>query len=549
MTTRQIPMANLASVSYRYPGSRTDAFRHESWRLEAGSFSLVVGPSGSGKSSLLRCLNGLVPHFSGGSFGGQVIIDGRNTRTVGPRDLSASVGFVFQDPEAQLVTDRVEDELAFNLEQHGVDGVTMRKRVEEALDYLGIEHLRHRRPSDLSGGERQRVAIGAALAMHPKLLVLDEPTSQLDPWAAEDVVAVLTRLNEDLGLTVVVAEHRLDRLLSRVDTVRVMGGTDGVALMGSPDQVVPLMDALPLPSVTRLGRALNIVPAPLTVKDARVAFGGMTIGQCPPPRNTAPTPGEIIADLEGVQITLGNRIVLDKLDFQVRAGELVAVMGRNGAGKTTLLRAIAGLQPVSAGSVSTLGVDLRTAGPEAFRGRVGYVPQHASTLFFHERLLDELRFTARVQGGTCDPHDVLERFGLARQAGSHPLDLSGGERERAALATVMMGNPQLLLIDEPTRGMDAWRKAELAAHLTTLRQEGVAIVMVTHDVELVASCASRVVMLGNTGIVADGSPWDVLSGSLTYTTQINKVFGGDWLTVEDILTGMAANRRANTDLG
>ncbi|MBA3276292.1 MAG: energy-coupling factor ABC transporter ATP-binding protein [Chloroflexia bacterium] len=538
------PLAELDAVSYRYPNSRSDALRDESWTLKAGSFSLLVGPSGSGKSSLLRCLNGLVPHFSGGTFGGQVIINGLDTRCVGPRELSALVGFVFQDPEAQLVTDRVEDEIAFGLEQHGVDQTSMRKRVEESLDYLGIEHLRRRRPSELSGGERQRVAIAAALAMHPKLLVLDEPTSQLDPWGAEDVLSVLTRLNDDLGLTVVVAEHRLDRLLNRADTVRVMGGPGVVALTGSPEQVVPLMDTVPLPPVTQLGKALGETNPPLTVKAARAAFARIRMGTHPGPASTA-TSGEIVTALADVRVRLGGRTVLDKVSLEVRKGELVAVMGRNGSGKTTLLRAIAGLHPVDRGAVVTAGVDLRKDDPGALHGQVGYVPQQASTLFFHERLIDELRFTARVRGVAGDPHAILERFGLADRSDSHSLDLSGGERERAALATVMMGKPRLLLIDEPTRGMDAWRKADLAAHLMELQQDGVAIVMVTHDVELVATCASRVIMLGNSGIVADGTPREVLAGSLTYTTQINKVFGGTWLTVEDVMAGLAANADAD----
>ncbi len=547
MTTANDPVATLDSVSYRYPESRTDAFRNESWTVNAGSFTLVVGPSGSGKSSLLRCLNGLVPHFSGGAFGGQVVVDGRNTRTTGPRDLSASVGFVFQDPESQLVTDRVEDEIAFGLEQHGVERGTMRKRVEEALDYLGIEHLRGRRPGTLSGGERQRVAIASALAMHPKLLVLDEPTSQLDPWGAEDVIGVLNRLNEDLGLTVVVTEHRLDRLLPRADVLRVMDGPDGVGLTGAPAQVVPLMDTVPLPPVTRLGRALGLSSPPLTVKAARASMSGLALPLAPAAWPTAST-GKVVADVNGIQVRLNNQIVLNDVSLHVRAGELVAVMGRNGSGKTTLLRAIAGLQSVQAGSVTTVGVDLGKDGPEALRGRVGYVPQQASSLFFHERLIDELRFTARVRGAAADPHTVLERFGLGRLAESHPLDLSGGERERAALATVMIGQPRLLLLDEPTRGMDAWRKVELAMHLTELRRDGVAIVMVTHDVELVAACASRVVLLGNAGIVADGSPREVLSGSLTYTTQINKVFGGTWLTVEDVLAGVSTTPESEAQI-
>jgi energy-coupling factor transport system ATP-binding protein len=528
------PLAELEAATYRFPAATTDAFRSETWRIEPGSFSVVAGPSGSGKSSLLRTLNGLVPHFSGGAFGGRVVVDGLDTRTVRPRDLSATVGFVFQDPEAQLVTDRVDDEIAFGLEQRGTDVVTMRKRVEEALDYLGIEHLRLRRPGELSGGERQRVAIAAALAIQPRLLVLDEPTSQLDPWAAEDVLTVLTRLNEDLGLTIVVAEHRLDRFLARADTIRVMGGPEGVALAGAPDQVVPLMDTTALPPVTRIGRALGTASPPLTVRDARKAFGHLVLDAAPHPV-PSPTAGESVADVRGITVSHGNRVVLDSVSMSVREGELVAVMGRNGAGKTTLLRAIAGLQPVDNGSVHTVGIDPAASGPAAFAGSIGYVPQHASTLFYREHLIDELRATAKARGSVADPSVILDRFGLTHLAQSHPLDLSGGERERAALATVMMGKPRLLLIDEPTRGMDAWRKRDLATHLVSLCQQGVAIVMVTHDVELVATCASRVVMLGNGGVVADGTPREVLSGSLTYTTQINKVFGGQWLTVEDVV--------------
>jgi energy-coupling factor transport system ATP-binding protein len=523
----------MTNVSYRYPNTNVEALYQEEWTIESGTFSLVIGPSGSGKSSLLRCLNGLVPNFSGGAFGGTVLVNGLDTRLVGPRELSTSVAFVFQDPESQLVTDRVDNEIAFGLEQQGVDAVTMRKRVEESLDYLGIEPLRHRRPSELSGGERQRVAVASALAMHPSLLVLDEPTSQLDPWSAEDVLSVLTRLNEDLGLTVVIAEHRLERLLGRADTIRVMGNGRSPSYMGSPREVVQRIDPLPLPPVTRLGRLAGMSNPPLTVKEARTAFVHRAPAGGP---NDSPitTPGRIVTSLQGIDVEMGGRSVVHGLSLEVREGELVALMGRNGSGKTTLLRTMAGLQRASRGVVTTCGHDMTTTSPADLGGAVGYVPQQSSTLFFKERLIDELRFTARARKTSVDIRDVLERFDLADRADSHPLDLSGGERERAALATVMMGRPRLLLLDEPTRGMDAWKKVALARHLMELQHEGVAIVMVTHDVELVAQCASRVVMLGNGEVIADGGPRDVLSDSLTYTTQINKVFGGKWLTVDDV---------------
>ncbi|CAN5723197.1 ATP-binding cassette domain-containing protein [soil metagenome] len=532
MRSRGVEMKN---VTYRYPDAVDNALNGENWSIERGSFALVVGPSGSGKSSLLRCLNGLAPHFSGGAFGGSVLVDGRDTRSVGPRDLSQSVGFVFQDPESQLVTDRVDDEIAFGLEQHGIDRLTIAKRVEESLDNLGVEKLRNRRPSELSGGERQRVAIAAALAMHPQLLVLDEPTSQLDPWGAEDVVTVLARMNEDLGLTIVVAEHRLDRLLGSADVVRAMGHGPESAFTGPPREAALRLDPVALPPVTRLGRALGVSHPPLTVTEARVVFRDLLTGD-EPAESPVDWPGALVASMTGVKVELGGETILNELSFDAREGELVALMGRNGSGKTTLLRTIAGLQRVEKGNVTTCGVEMTTSSAADLHGAVGYVPQQASTLFFKERLIDELVFTARARGTSGDIEDILLQFELERSATSHPLDLSGGERERAALATVMVGRPRLLLLDEPTRGMDAWRKTELAEHLQMLRRQGVAIVIVTHDVELVAHCATRVVMLGNSCAVSDGHPRAVLTDSSTYSTQINRVFGGRWLTVEDVVS-------------
>jgi energy-coupling factor transport system ATP-binding protein len=532
------PVAELADVTFRYPSAETPAIAGETWQLEEGTFALVMGPSGTGKSSVLRCLNGLVPHFSGGQFGGSVQVAGLDTRSHGPRELSRSVAFVFQDPEAQLVTDRVDDEIAFGIEQHGVDRSTMRLRVEEALDYVGIEHLRNRRPSELSGGERQRVAIASALAMHPTLLVLDEPTSQLDPWAAEDVFAVLDRLNHDLGITVVVAEHRLERVLPRADVVRAFG-PEGRSVSGAPAEIASLVDPVALPPVTRLGRSVSTSPAPLTVREAKRAFRSVTLGSAPATSNE-PAAGNVVTEARDVSVRLGGRTVLERLDLAVREGELVAVLGRNGSGKTTLLRSLAGLQRLRSGSVVTCGVDLVRNGPEDLERRVGYLPQQASTLFYEERLRDALGFSGT---GTSDVLDAaLRRFHLEGKGDRHPMDLSGGERERAALAAVMSRNPRLLLLDEPTRGMDAWCKQDLANHLVGLRRHGVAIVMVTHDVELAAHCASRVVLLGDGDIVADGDPRQVLAGGLSYTTQINKVFGETWLTVEDVQAAWPESR-------
>lgn len=529
--------ARLDRVSFRYPDREEAALRDVDWRVPDGAYVVVAGPSGSGKSTLLRCLNGLVPHFSGGRFGGSVSVRGLDTRTYGPRALSRTVGFVFQDPEAQLVTNRVEDELAFGMEQLGVPPLAMRKRVEEVLDLLGIAALRYRDPATLSGGERQRVAIAAALAIQPCLLVLDEPTSQLDPWGAEDALTALTRLNEDLGLTVVLAEHRLERVIGHADRLRVM--TDDEVIEGAPREVLTACDPALAPPLVRLGRTLAWAPLPLTVKEGR-AIAGRDPRRPQPPHPDPPRPsGPPLVELRGVTAAYGKRTVLHEVDVDVRPGEMVALMGRNGSGKTTLLRSIIGFHRPTAGRIVVAGRDATRADPADLAADLGYLPQRPTSLLFRETVRDELAFTLKHRRAPgLDPASLLADLELAHLVARHPRDLSTGEQERVALAAVLAAAPRVLLLDEPTRGMDYLRKRALAALLHRLRERGTAIVVATHDVEWVAGLATRVVLLGDGEIVADGTPREALSGSLTFATQINKLYGDGFLTVEDVSTGL-----------
>nr|MBA3337917.1 ATP-binding cassette domain-containing protein [Chloroflexia bacterium] len=337
-----VPIVTYDQVTVRYPETVEVALTTTDWHVEEGAFALLAGPSGSGKSTLLRCVNGLVPHFSGGRFGGSVTVDGHDTRGAGPRALSRMVGFVFQDPESQAVATRVEDELAFGMEQLGVAPFLMRKRVEEVLDLLGIAALRHRDQATLSGGERQRVAIAAALAAHPRILVLDEPTSQLDPWAAEEVLTALMRLNMDLGLTVLLAEHRLERVASHADQMRYIPLGGGVALDGSPRAVLAGMPLDHAPPIVQLGRHLGWASQPLTIKEARVQSWRPKSIQAPRHESATVSPGEVALSLRSVHLGYPGRRVLAEIDLEVRCGELVALLGRNGSGKTTLLRALMG---------------------------------------------------------------------------------------------------------------------------------------------------------------------------------------------------------------
>ncbi len=527
------------AVTYRYPQQSEPALRNVDWRVEEGEFVVVAGSSGSGKSTLLRCLNGLVPHFSGGRFGGTAVVGGHDIRQDGPRALSRLVGFVFQDPEAQLVTNRVEDELAFGMEQLGVAPLTMRKRVEEVLDLLGIAALRGRDIATLSGGERQRVAVAAALSLQPSILALDEPTSQLDPWGAEDVLTALTRLNEDLGLTVVLAEHRLERVVAHADRLRFLPPGGGQPLDGRPRETLAVMDPALTPPLTRLARHLGWHPLPLTIKEGRVCLGWDTRRPAAPPSDRLVSGGLPVVALHDVSVGYGSRTVLHHVDVVARPGELIALMGRNGSGKTTLLRSLMGLHRPKSGVITVLDRNIARLDTAELAQDVGYVPQEPGTLLFAETLREELAFTLKHHGGRGkDPEQVLAKLGLAHAVERHPRDLSGGERERAALAAVLVGAPQVLLLDEPTRGMDAARKAALGCLLRDLCSEGATVLMATHDVDLVAAVATRVVLLGDGEIVADGCPREVLSGSLTFATQINKLYGGHWLTVEDVVTGL-----------
>lgn len=541
--TAASPAAILRNVSYRYPGADRFALSGVTWDIDRDSFTLVAGESGSGKSTLLRTLNGLVPHYAGGRFGGNVIVAGRDTRRTGPRDLAAHVGFVFQDPEAQLVTTRVEDEIAFGPEQFGMEPRRMRVRVEEALDLVGIAHLRHRETATLSGGERQRVAIAAALALRPDLLVLDEPTSQLDPWAADEMLSGLRRLNDDFGLTIVLAEHRLDRLLPWADAVRY-ALPDGSWLTGDRHAVIA-DDRVPLamlPPVAQLGRRCGMVPMPTSVRDGRRALTRRPITPAPIPVSAESGTAPVLA-ARGVSVRLSDgleaRPVLRQVDVAIAPGEIVALMGRNGSGKTTLLRTLVGLQRPSRGTLTLNGQPFLPwrDGPSP---AIAYLPQNPGTILSAEHVRDELRLSRRAgrhapAAALLDPDDLLDRMGLTGLADAHPRDLSGGQRQRVALAAILAVGPAVVLLDEPTRGMDGVQKQALIRLLRDLAAAGTAVIVATHDVELAAGLADRVVMLGGGEVVVDASARAALAGALAYGPQINKLFGGQYLTVADVL--------------
>ena len=532
-------MITFEDVSFTYAGAGQPALSHVRLALPEAAFTLLVGPSGAGKSTLLRCTNGLVPHFSGGALSGRVLVGGLEPVRATPQVMSRHVGFVFQNPEAQFVMNVVEDELAFALENAAMPRQEMRIRIEEVLDLLDLAPLRARRLETLSGGERQRVAIAAALAFRPAVLVLDEPTSQLDPQSAEDVLNALVRLNADLGLTVLLAEHRMERVVQYADHVVALSGDEARGVLSGPTrEVLPQLDLAP--PLIELGRALGWRPLPLTTKEGMRfsrALAGRLSGEhaAPPPNRPAATAPRLA--LRAVHVRYADQPALRGVSLEVRPGELVALMGRNGSGKTTLLKTLVGLVRPQSGQVWLEGRNVTGASVADICQRVGYLPQDPDALLFAETARDELRITLRNHGlsdGEERAAALLARLGIADRADRYPRDLSVGERQRVALGAVAITHPGALLLDEPTRGLDYAAKRALAGLLRGWRDEGAALVLVTHDVEFAATVADRVVLMSQGEIIADGPPADVMGSSPLFAPQIARLFPGrGWLTVDD----------------
>ncbi|HZV73734.1 MAG TPA: ATP-binding cassette domain-containing protein [Conexibacter sp.] len=530
----------LERLTYAYPGASAPALDDVTLHVDEGELIVLAGRSGSGKSTLLRLASGLVPHVHGGTVSGAAHVAGMDVRDHGPGELAAVAGSLFQDPETQVVMGTVRNELAFPLENRGEAAAAVARGVEEAALALGIAHLMERPTHALSGGELQRVALAAALVGRPRLVLLDEPTSQLDPVAGDELIGLLRRLNEEWGTTILLAEHRLERCLAAAD--RVLAMADGrIACDADPQTFLTWAHtnapALETPGARLIAQA-GLGPAPVGVKQARAtlrAHGALPDGSDPAllragpvaargdfasgvaESSSAATTGSAggaaarsasrsAVRLRGVwQEPRNAPPILRGVDLVVAPGERVALMGRNGAGKSTLLRHVAGLQQPTRGKIQTAG-------------RVALLLQNPNDYLVHERVGDEA------------PPDALAAVGLQAHADRHPRDLSGGERQRLALAIVLGGEetppPALLCLDEPTRGMDRAHKADLASLLHRLAASGTALLVATHDPELAAAVAERVVLLADGAPIADGAAADVLAGGWYFATETARILRG-----------------------
>jgi energy-coupling factor transport system ATP-binding protein len=503
------PVLSADGFGYRYPERVEPALTDITLELAPGSFTVLAGRSASGKSTLLRAASGLVPHFHGGEAWGELVVGGLSVREHEPGDIAQVAGTVLQEPEAQLVMNSVGAEIALALEHRGAAPGAVARAVEEVALALGVERLLERGLATLSGGELQRVALAAALAHRPELLVLDEPTSQLDPVAGDELIWLLRRLNEEWGTAVLMAEHRLERCLPAADRVIAMA-RGRVACNAAPAEFLDwAMDhdpALATPAATLFGRA-GLRPLPVSVKAARdaLAAGGLMPSSHTmhgPERRRRRADPVLRASGLWYEIKDGPAVLRD-LELALYPGETVALMGRNGAGKSTLLRlAKALIEP--------------TRGRIEHRGEVALLMQNPGDYLVHEHAGDEV--------GTAG----LGSAGLTDRASVHPRDLSGGERQRLALEVVLDGvEPAVVCLDEPTRGMDRPRKDALAERLRSLAAAGASVIVATHDTEFAARLADRVVLMGQGVVIADAPTHEVLGGGWQFATDTARILGED----------------------
>lgn len=518
-------MIAFQDFSFSYFGSDTPILRRLNLSYSEGEFALICGPTGSGKSTFLKTLNGLAPHFTGGKVSGTILANGRISTGLLPHELAEVIGYVNQQPEGAFVADTVEDEIAYGLEQLGVEPKKMLELVKHYASLVGVEQLLDQALGFLSGGEQQRVAIAAALAAGQRILVLDEPTSALDPATAEQILLVLSDLTKNHGITVLLAEHRIERLLELVDSVTVVHG-DGSVTKTKPAEA--FNNYRMVPPMVELGQIMNWQPLPISIAEARSLWISNEQRELVPGKNKnyreSSTSARVALKVEGISVSYGSQVALEPTDLKLFASEVLAVMGHNGSGKTSLLWAVQGSGTKQSGQVMCADKDTSKMTAQERLGFITMVPQNAADLLFLNTLADELAESDRF--ANVAPSTTATIF--ASLAGRvdpkrHPRDLSAGQQLALVLALQLVKGANVLLLDEPTRGLDYEAKRELAKQLAILKDQGKAVLLASHDIEFVAQVADRIVVLEKGRIVESGTPGEVLAFGKPLASQIAQI--------------------------
>ena len=523
-------MIKLTDVSFNYRGVEAPVVTRANFEVASGEFVLVCGPTGSGKSTLLRIINGLSPHFTGGNLRGRIELNSLDRTGAKPHELADLVGFVNQQPEGAFVADTVEDELAYAMEQLGRDPSEMAREISRLADALGIADLLTSPLTSLSGGQQQRVAIAAALSAGQRILILDEPTSALDPEAAHEIIASLAKLTKDLGITVLLSEHRLERALPLVDSVIVVYGDGSVSKLAPTDA---LRENRLVPPVVELSAKLGLSESALEPDELRSKIKAqpnllknISTDAAALPTQPAEFAGLNALEVRGLSVAYGENLAVDSVDLSVERGEVLTLMGENGSGKSSLLWAIQGSGERAKGEVLSNWGETAKLSPEERLCVVTMVPQRASDLLFLSSVSAELEDSDRfAQAKPTSTATLFARFAGRVDPAVHPRDLSAGQQLALVLAIQLVKGAGVVLLDEPTRGLDYEAKRALARIIGELRTQGHALVLASHDIEFVAQVATKVVVLEKGRIKAQGAPVEILGVDGLLPSQVSVALG------------------------
>jgi energy-coupling factor transporter ATP-binding protein EcfA2 len=560
-----MPYIEIKELTYHYPKELKPVIKDINLQLTKGEILFVVGESGSGKSTLAKCISGAVPNFYGGTIQGNVSIDGEDIIEMKHSKRATEVTMVFQDPESQLIMNKVHREIAFGLENVGVESSEIKRRIWEAMQFSNILDIANREINTLSGGQKQRVAITSAIAYLPNCIILDEPTSQLDPASAEDVIALIKKINEELGITIIIIEQRIDKWFDIADKVLVLS-RGKIVFSGNKQELYnerkeELLDFLP--NYLKISKALNIVNMPCSLREARRTIEAF---KCEYETNIIKqdlSVREEIIKIDNLSCKYEDNLVIKGLSTTIRQGEFISIMGANGAGKSTFLKSLMGLISYN-GSIKVLKdsfvddnskklsknliksfsseySEIRKLKIKDISRILGYVSQNPNDYISKETVYSELKFT--LDNYNIKDYGVIEEtlkaLDLYKLKDKNPRDLSGGEVQRVAIASILVLRPKVLLLDEPTRGLDLKVKRMLGEILLELNKNGTTVILVTHDVEFASEFCSRFLLMFNGEIVGDGNREEVLGRGIYYTTNINKIFrniNSDIFTLKDFLS-------------